>query len=51
MDKALVNEADLTRTLRLISQGIPVGQFDSGKKLIDMTLLADQANMTPQQLF
>ncbi|MEK3742569.1 efflux RND transporter permease subunit [Brevibacillus sp. FSL K6-0770] len=51
MDKALVHEADLTRTLRLISQGIPVGQFDNGKKLIDMTLLADQANMTPQQLF
>ncbi|MFB0829345.1 efflux RND transporter permease subunit [Brevibacillus laterosporus] len=51
MDKKLISEADLTRTLRLISQGIPMGQFDNGKNLVDLTLLADQSGMTTQQVF
>ncbi|MCE0449919.1 efflux RND transporter permease subunit [Brevibacillus sp. AF8] len=51
MDKELINEADLTRTLRLISQGIPMGQFDNGKNLIDITLVADQPGMTTEQVF
>lgn len=51
MDKKQINEADLTRTLRLISQGIPMGQFDNGKNLIDITLVADQSGMTTEQAF
>ncbi|MDC0764832.1 efflux RND transporter permease subunit [Brevibacillus sp. AG] len=51
MDKELINEADLTRTLRLISQGIPMGQFDNGKNLVDITLIADQSGMTTEQVF
>ncbi|WP_186380446.1 efflux RND transporter permease subunit [Brevibacillus brevis] len=51
MDKELINEADLTRTLRLISQGIPMGQFDNGKNLVDITLVADQSGMTTEQVF
>lgn len=50
MDQAFINEADLTRTLRLVSQGIPVGQFDNSKNLIDITLFAEQSGMDTQQV-
>ncbi|WP_312111747.1 efflux RND transporter permease subunit [Brevibacillus reuszeri] len=51
IDKELINEADLTRTLRLISQGIPMGEFDNGKNLIDITLFADQSGMDTNTVF
>lgn len=35
MDQRLVNYTDLSRTLRLVSEGITVSEFDDGKDLID----------------
>lgn len=50
VDDKQVNEADLSRTLRLVSEGIPIGQFDNGKKLIDINLYADQTGTTKEQV-
>jgi multidrug efflux pump subunit AcrB len=51
MDQKLVNSADLSRTLRLVSEGIPIGQFDNGRDLYDMTLYADKQGSDMSTLF
>ncbi len=51
MDQRLVNYTDLSRTLRLVSEGIAVGEFDNGKDLIDLKLYAEKSGEDPLAVF
>ncbi|TEB07775.1 Swarming motility protein SwrC [Pelotomaculum schinkii] len=51
MDQRLVNYTDLSRTLRLVSEGITVSQFDNGKDLIDMTMYMEKGEGDPMAVF
>ncbi|MDN9012712.1 efflux RND transporter permease subunit [Brevibacillus laterosporus] len=50
LDDKHITESDLSRTLRLVSKGIPVGHFDNGKDLIDITLYADKMGSSTEQI-
>lgn len=43
MDEKLVNYADLTKTIRLASDGMDLGEFDTGRDLIDMTIYSRES--------
>ncbi len=51
MDQKLVNYTDLSRTLRLVSEGITVSQFDNGKDLIDIKLYSEKSQDDPYTVF
>lgn len=51
MDEKMVSAAELSRSLRLISEGIKVGEFDNGTELIDIILYADTAEIDPFAAF
>jgi len=51
MKQKMVNYTDLSRTLRLVSEGISIGQFDDGSNLIDMTLYVKDPNSDPMAVF
>ena len=51
MDQKLVSYTDLTTTLRLISQGLDVSEFDTGNDLIDIKLHLDNQEEDPTALF
>lgn len=51
MDENLVSYRDLTTTLRLISQGLDVTNFDTGNNLIKIKLYMDQKQNDPNQLY
>lgn len=51
MDQNLVNYTDLSRTLRLISEGVTVSEFDTGKDLLDIKLYLKDKNKDPAVLF
>jgi multidrug efflux pump subunit AcrB len=44
MEQKLVNYTELSRTLRLASEGISVSEFDNGSDLIDMKIYLDKGN-------
>lgn len=51
MDQKMVSYADLSRTLRLVSEGITIGQYDSGKDLIDINLYLQKPEEDPMVVF
>jgi multidrug efflux pump subunit AcrB len=51
MDEKLVNYTDLSRTLRLAGEGLKVGEFDSGKDLIDINLYSSKSGADPMLMF
>ncbi|QRG67441.1 efflux RND transporter permease subunit [Brevibacillus choshinensis] len=51
MEQKLVNYTDLSQTLRLVSEGITVSEFDSGTDLIDIKLFLQKGQEEPAQLF
>lgn len=51
MEQKMVTYADLSRTLRLTSQGVTVSQFDDGKDLIDINLYAQKQDQDPMAVF
>ncbi|PLT35771.1 efflux RND transporter permease subunit [Bacillus sp. V5-8f] len=51
MDQKLVSYTDLSTTLRLISQGLDVSEFDTGDDLIDIKLYLEKTNEDPTALF
>jgi multidrug efflux pump subunit AcrB len=51
MDQNLVNYTDLSRTLRLISEGINVGEFDTGNESLDIKMYLNNENKDPSVLF
>jgi multidrug efflux pump subunit AcrB len=51
MDQKLVSYADLSRTLRLVSEGIKISQFDDGKNLIDINLYLEKNQGDPMVVF
>lgn len=51
MEQKLVNYTDLSQTLRLVSEGITVSEFDTGNDLIDMKLFLQKGEEEPSVLF
>lgn len=51
MDRNLVSHTDLSTTLRLISQGVKVTQFDDGTNLFDINLYMENSEEDPSALF
>ncbi|HWP97300.1 MAG TPA: efflux RND transporter permease subunit [Syntrophomonadaceae bacterium] len=51
MKQKMVSYTDLSRTLRLVSEGITVGNYDDGNDLIDMLLYAKDPNSDPMAVF
>ncbi|MFJ8246751.1 efflux RND transporter permease subunit [Peribacillus asahii] len=51
MDQKLVSYTDLSTTLRLISQGMDVSEFDTGNDLIDIRLRLENKEEDPTALF
>lgn len=51
MDQNLVNANDLSATLRLISEGMSAGEFDTGQDLIDINVYLQKENDNPATLF
>lgn len=51
MKQKMVSYADLSRTLRLVSEGISLGQYDDGSNLLDMTLYVTDPNADPMAVF
>ncbi|HWO98217.1 MAG TPA: efflux RND transporter permease subunit [Bacillus sp. (in: firmicutes)] len=51
MDQNLVSYTDLSTTLRLISQGMDVSEFDTGNDLIDIKLHLENTEEDPMALF
>ncbi|MBM7866272.1 MMPL family transporter [Heliobacterium gestii] len=47
MDALQVNEADLSRTIRLVSEGLSVSKYDTGRDLIDITLYSEAKGVDP----
>jgi multidrug efflux pump subunit AcrB len=51
MEQKMINYTDLSRTLRLVSEGLTVSQFDDGKDLVDMKLYATSQQTDPMTVF
>lgn len=51
MDQNIVSYTDLSTTLRLISQGLDVSEFDTGNDLIDIKLYLENTDEDPTVLF
>lgn len=51
MEQKLVNYNTLSQTLRLVSEGLTVSQFDDGTELIDMKLFLQKEEEDPSLLF
>ncbi|MGE7274308.1 efflux RND transporter permease subunit [Brevibacillus panacihumi] len=51
MEQKLVNYNTLSQTLRLVSEGLTVSQFDDGTELIDMKLFLQKDEEDPSLLF
>ncbi|SFG11721.1 Multidrug efflux pump subunit AcrB [Desulfotomaculum arcticum] len=51
MDQKMVGATDLSRTLRLVGEGLKVGEFDSGKDLIDINLYSGKSGDDPMLVF
>lgn len=51
MDQNMVSYTDLTTTLRLLTQGLNVSEFDTGNDLIDIKLRVENTEEDPTALF
>lgn len=51
MEQKLVNYTELSRTLRLVSEGVTVSEFDNGADLIDMKIYLQKAQEDPSVIF
>jgi multidrug efflux pump subunit AcrB len=51
MKQKMVNYTDLSRTLRLVSEGISLGEYDDGNELIDMVLYIESLDSDPMAVF
>lgn len=51
MEQKLVNYTDLSTTLRLVSEGITVSEFDTGDELVDIKMFLQKGNEDPALLF
>ncbi|MFP3388902.1 efflux RND transporter permease subunit [Brevibacillus sp. SIMBA_040] len=51
MEQKLVNYTDLSQTIRLVSEGLTVSEFDTGSDLVDMKLFLQKGDEEPSLLF
>ncbi|KAB2953284.1 efflux RND transporter permease subunit [Heliorestis acidaminivorans] len=47
MNQLMVQEIDLSRTIRLVSEGLKVTEFDTGQELIDVVLFSNRQGQDP----
>ncbi|WP_103104680.1 efflux RND transporter permease subunit [Brevibacillus reuszeri] len=51
MEQKLLNYTDLSQTIRLVSEGLTVSEFDTGSDLVDMKLFLQKGDEEPSLLF
>ncbi|MFZ5642467.1 MAG: efflux RND transporter permease subunit [Bacillota bacterium] len=51
MDQKIIGFTELSRTLRLVGEGLKLGEFDSGKDLIDINLYSGTSAEDPMLAF
>ncbi|MGE5405911.1 MAG: efflux RND transporter permease subunit, partial [Candidatus Saccharibacteria bacterium] len=51
MRQRMVSYTDLSRTLRLVSEGITIGDYDNGRDLIDMVLYSQKSEADTMSVF
>lgn len=51
MDRHMVSDNDLTRTLLLMGQGLGFAEFDTGKELVDVNLYLRRADADPAWIY
>jgi multidrug efflux pump subunit AcrB len=47
MDKLMVSENDLSKAIRMVSEGITISQYDDGQDLVDIVMKSKQENQDP----
>jgi multidrug efflux pump subunit AcrB len=50
MDKLMVSENDLSKAIRMVSEGITISQYDDGKDLVDIVMKAKQDDTDPSMV-
>ncbi|MBP1934024.1 efflux RND transporter permease subunit [Ammoniphilus resinae] len=51
MDQLMVNAGDVSRAIRLVSEGMTVSKFDDGEDLVDIVVRMKQREGDPAQVF
>ena len=51
MKQKMVSYTELSQTLRLVSEGIALGEYDDGKDLINMVLYIEKSETDPMSIF
>ncbi|MCA1291452.1 efflux RND transporter permease subunit [Paenibacillus sp. alder61] len=51
MDEYMIDYNTLTQTLRLMGDGLDIGDFDTGKQIVDLNLHVSNREASPNQLF
>lgn len=51
MDKLLINSNDVSKSIRLVSDGIEVSEFDDGNDLVDIVLFMKKEEQDPNSVF
>lgn len=51
MDQYMIDYSTLTKTLRLMGDGLDIGDFDTGKRIVDINLHVTKQEASPNQLF
>lgn len=51
MEQKMITYTNLSRTLRLAGEGITAGEFDNGKKLLDINIYAQSPGTDPMSVF
>lgn len=51
MDEYMIDYSTLTQTLRLMGDGLDIGDFDTGKQIVDINFQASSQGASPNELF
>lgn len=51
MDEYMIDYSTLTQTLRLMGDGLDIGDFDTGKQIVDINFQASTQGASPNELF
>lgn len=51
MDKLLINSNDVSKSIRLVSEGIEISEFDDGNDLVDIVLFMKKEEQDPNTVF
>ncbi|MGG4554749.1 efflux RND transporter permease subunit [Paenibacillus humicus] len=51
LDEYMIDYSTLTQTLRLMGDGLDIGDFDTGKQIVDINFQASSQGASPNELF